>query len=252
MMTLQILSHADTNEIGSIANNTIQELQKKDWSTDLYLSTILERLKVETAVLADAIGLVRKKDFTEQLMAQDAIFDQVFIGIKQFVKANTFLLDNEKAKNAEMILNIIEAHDANLYRMGYGQQIFLCQSLLDNFEKANNKEAIASLYGVSTFVELLKTHNDTLRDIFQESKLAEAAKADSIAASAQKNEVRYILNNELYPYLEVMDRVNTDVYSESFNVISAYVSSVNIQVRARKTRNENQEETESLPEETNN
>lgn len=248
MTTLQILSHADTNEIGSIANNSIQELQKSDWTSDLYLSTTLGRLKDETTLLTEAVGVVRKKDFTEKLMVQDDIFDQVFIGTKQFVKANTFSLDDEKAKNAGMILDIVEAHDVNLYRMGYGEQIFLCQSLLDVFEEANYKAAIASLDGVSAYVALLKTHNDKLRLIFQASKIEEASKEDSISASAQKNVVRQILNTELYPYLEVMSRANADVYSESYKVILEYVSSVNIQVRARKTRNENQEEEDNLPE----
>ncbi|WP_372641337.1 DUF6261 family protein [Ancylomarina sp.] len=251
-MTLQILSHADTNEIGSIADNTVQELQKSDWSTDLYLNTNLSSLKTEAGVLTAAVGVVRKNDFTQQLMIQDAIFDQVFIGFKQFVTANTYSLDEDKAKNAEVIWENLEAHDLNLYRLGYEQQIFLCQSLLNEFDKPKNKAAIASLDGVSDQVVLLKTHNDSLRTIFQESKIDEAAKAEGIAASSQKHVVRNILNNDILPYMEVMSKAKPTEYAASYNVISEYVTSINIKVKARKTRSENQMEEEILPEETNN
>lgn len=251
MMTLQILSHADTNEIGSIANNTIQELQKNDWSTDVYLGTSLSKLKIEADVLTAAVGVIRKNDFTEMLVVQDAIFDQVFIGMKQFVTANTYSLDKDKANNADRIWAIFEAHDVNLYRLGYEQQIFLCQSLLNEFDKPINKTAIASLDGVPDQLVLLKTHNDTLRTIFQESKIDEAAKADSIAASSQKHVVRHILNNDILPYMEVMSKAKPEIYAASFNVLSEYVTSINIKVRARKSRNENLEE-EIISEETNN
>lgn len=251
-MTLQILSHADTNEIGSIANNTIQELEKGDWSTDIYLGTCLSRLKIEAEVLSAAVGVIRKNDFTEQLMAQDAIFDQVFIGVKQFVTANTYSLDKDKANNADRIWAVFEAHDVNMYRLGYEQQIFLCQSLLNELDKSVNKTAIASLDGVSDQLVLLKTHNDTLRTIFQESKIDEAAKAEGVAPSSQKHVVRHVLNNEILPYMEVMSKAKPEIYAANFNVISEYVTSINIKIRARKTRNEGNEEEETFPEETNN
>lgn len=250
-MNLHVLSHADTNEIGSIANNTLKQLAKTDWSADLYLKTIFDRLKSETEVLTAAIGMVRRSDFTQQLLAQDALFDQAFIGTKQFVYANTYSLDKAVAEKAQKIWAIFEAHDLNLYRLGYDQQIFVTHSLLNELDKPKNKKLVESLDGVSTYITQLKTQNKALETLFQKSKIEEAAKIASIAPSTQKNLIREILNIDLFPYIEVMSKANPKVYADSFNVVSEYVESINIKVRARKTRSENQVE-ENLTEETNN
>ncbi len=246
MIPLQILNHADAIEIADVANSAIEELQKNDWIKDLYLNSSLERLKIETDVLSVSLNVVLKHDFTQNLMAQDAIFDQVFIGFKQFVMANTYSLDKGKAKHADMIWAIFEAHDINFYRLDYEQQIFLCESLLTELNKPINAAAVANLDGVSNHVDLLREHNDKLREVLHESKLDTKAKAEGIAASIQKHVVLDILNKEFLPYLEVMSKAKSDVYWESFKVISDYLTSVNTKVKARQTYKINQME-ESLP-----
>jgi hypothetical protein len=178
-------------------------------------------------------------------MVQDAIFYKVFIAFKQFVMANTYSLDKDKAKNADMIWAIFEAHDINFYRLDYEQQIFLCESLLTKLDKSNNKAAVASLDGVSDHVDLLRKHNDKLRDILHESVTDETVKAKGIAASIQKHVVLDILNKDLLPYLEVMSKAKTDVYRASFKVILDCVTGVNAKVKARQTFKVNQVE-ESL------
>jgi len=241
-MSLRILSHADTNEVGSIANNSIQELQKSDWSTDLYLETILGHLKTETDVLTAAVGIVRKSDYTQQLLIQDAIFDQAFIGTKHFVYANTFSLDEQIATKAQKVWSIFEAHDLNLYRLGYEQQIFVTHALLNELNKTENRSLVDALDGVSDYLTELNIQNNTLEDLYQKSKEDEAAKSAGIAPSIQKNLIRDILNQDLFPYIEVMSKAKPKIFGESFNVISEYVESINMKVRARKTRSETQQE----------
>jgi len=245
-MTLQILNHADTNEISDIANSTILELQKKDWIKDLYLNASLDRLKIEADVLTAAVGVALRNDFAQELMVQDAIFNQVFIGFKQFVLANTFSLVRETGRNADMIWAIIEAHDVNLYRLSYEQQIFLCQSLLNELDRSINKAAVASLDGVSTRVDLLREHNDRLRELLEESKADETVKAEGIAASIQKHVVRDILNKDLLPYMVVMNKAKAEAYGKSFRAISDYITEINNRVKARQIYKGKQME-ESLP-----
>lgn len=242
---MQISSHVDTNELADIANNTIHELQKNDWFRDLYLNATLDRLIIESDVLTAAVGEVLKSDFTQSLMVQHAIFDQVLIGFKQLVWANTYSLDKDKARNADTIWAIFEAYDINLYCLDYKHQIFLCESLLNELDKMDNKAAIASLDGVSNSVVLLKKHNDSLRKLFYESKTDEIVKAEGIAASMQKHVVLDILNKDLLPYLEIMSKAKAEDYRTSCRVISDYITDVNNRVKARQTCKENQVE-ESL------
>lgn len=251
-MILYILSNSDTNQVGSVATNTIRELRKKDWSANVYLANLLEALSREAAVLTDVVGHVRKNDFTNQLIEKDRIFDHAFIGTKQFISANTMSMDPLHAKNADKIWSIFVAHDLNLNRLGYEKQIFLTNSLLKELDKPNNKAIIDTLAGVSAQLDLVRLHNNNLASLYQESKETEARKADSIAPSVQRNLVRDILNKDLFPYIEVMSKAEPDIFGETFKVISEFVTSINTKVRTRKTRNENHTQEEVLTDEINN
>jgi hypothetical protein len=247
-MPLFILSRTDTNQVGSLAVNTVKELQKRDRSTDLYFTGVFGKLVKESTILNDAVGIIRKKDFTEQLIEKDDLFDRVFQCAKQFVHASTMVLDDALAHKAEKIWLLFDAHNINLDRLGYEQQIFLTNSLLKELAKPVNRAIVDELLGVSAQIDLLELHNRNLSDLFQQSKEAEAAKANLIAPSAQKNVVRDIMNKELLPYLEVMSKANPDMFAESFDLISEFVTSINSKVRARVTRNENQNQEEILEE----
>ncbi|RXQ88832.1 hypothetical protein EO244_14990 [Ancylomarina salipaludis] len=232
-MTLQVLSLADTHDIACIASVTIQEFQKKGWIKDVYLEVILDRLKIETEVLVAAEPNIRTNEFAQKLMVQDALCTQIFNGIKQFVKANTYSVDRDKVKNADMIWAVFEAHDILPYRLAYDEQIFLCESLLKTLDKEHNQKAIASLDGVMGYVALLKMHKNKLCAILGESKIDKQTKTESIAAVIQKNVVCHILNKELLPYLQVMSRANADVYRLSLKAISEYITSVNTKIKDR-------------------
>ncbi len=247
-MPLFILSHADTNMVGSAASNSINELQKRDRSTDLYFTGLLGNLVKESTIMNDAVGFIRKNDFTERLIEADDVFDKMFQCAKQFVHANTMMLDEGLAQKAEKIWSIFEAHDIYLNQLGYEQQIFLTNSLVKELAKPANKTIIDELVGVSTQIDLLGVYNLNLSELFQQSKEVEAAKSNLIAPSSQKNVIRDIMNKEMLPYLEVMSKVNPEMYGESFDVISEFITSINTKVRARKTRNENQNQEEVLEE----
>lgn len=247
-MPLVILSRADTNEVGSLALNTLSELEKTDRSSDLYYTGIVGNLTKNANILKDVVGLIRKKDFTEQLIAADNKFDKIFTCTKQFIHANTMVLDKTVAQKAEKIWLLFDAHNINLNRLGYEQQIFLTNSLLKELAKPENKVMIDELVGVSTQVDLLEIHNLKLSNLFHQNKEAEAAKANLIAPSTQRNVVRDIMNKDLLPYLEIMSKAKPDLYAESFAIITELVNSINSKVRARISRNDNQNQEEALDE----
>ncbi len=82
----------------------------------------------------------------------------------------------------------------------------------------------------------------------KQCKEAEAAKSSFIAPSVQREVVRDIMNKELLPYMEVMSKAKPELFAEPFGLISEFVTSINSKVRARTTRNENQNNEEVLEE----
>jgi len=247
-MPLQILSRADSNQIGSAATNSSEALSKVDFSADLYFTNVINRLSNEATVLIDVVGFIRKSDYTKMLAENDDVFDKVYRCVKQFVHASTMMLDVGLAQKAEKIWSIFEAHDIYLNELGYEQQIFLTSSLLKELAKPDNKAIVDELLGVSAQIDLLELYNRNLSDLFQQSKEAEAVKSSFIAPSVQREVVRDIMNKELLPYMEVMSKAKPELFAEPFGLISEFVTSINSKVRARTTRNENQNQEEVLEE----
>lgn len=241
-MTTQILSRCDAKEINSIASNILFNLRKKDWSTNNFLSGIITKVETENAMLSDAIGEVRSNRNTEILAEADQIFDKDMICLKNFVEANKYLRDDQKTKNAEEVWKLINAHDSNLIRLGYEKQIVLADSLLVDFDKEEMKAIIASLTGVPEAVENLKLSLANLKALFRQSKEYDAMKENLIAPSIKKNGIRDIINHELIPYLDVMNKVEPDVFNETYGVVLEYIESINTKVRSRISRLSNQED----------
>lgn len=235
-MTTQILSRCDAQEVNSIASNTLFNLKKKDWSTNNFLTAIITKVETENTSLSSAIGEVRSNKNTEILAEADRIFDKDMICLKSFVEANKYVKDEQKAKNAETIWKIIAAHDPNLYRLGYEKQIVLADSLIANFEEDDIKPVIASLTGVPEALENTKLSLANLKALYHQSKEYDASKADMVAPSIQKNGIRNIINHELIPYLDVMSKVEPDIYEETYKVMLEYIESINTKVRARISR----------------
>jgi hypothetical protein len=241
-MTTRIQSRCDAKEVNSISSNILFNLKKKDWSTNNFLTGIITRVESKDSYLNNSIGEVKSNRNTAILAEADRIFDQDIVCLKSFIEANKYLRDETLVKHAEDIWEMIAAHDANLHRLGYEKQIVLADSLLIDFDKVDVKSVIATLTGVPEAIVNVKLSLANLKALYRESKEYDAAKADVLAPSIQKNEICDIINQELIPYLDVMSKVEPDVYKESYMVILEYIESINTKVKARISRSNKQDD----------
>ena len=238
-MEMQILNYCDTNEINSVATNSLFELAKIDWNTDTVMPNVIIKLKTENDILSDSIGSVRGGKYTLELQEADAIFDRDFVCVKQFVSANTFVREPDISESAQRVWKTIEAHDLHLNRLGYEKEIALTNSLLADLDDPEIKPSIDNLFGVPESIVRLKGSVESLQNWYRKGIEEDANKEKSIAPSIQKKNVREIINKDLMPYLKLMSDVFPDKYRDIFQVISGYIESINTKARARKTRNNN-------------
>lgn len=236
-MKTQVLSYCSTTEVGSIANNALKELGKKNWNEDTYLTGIIDKLTPEADLLQLSLGLVRKGPYTKELAEVDERFDKSYLATKQFVWANTFSADPQQSENARKVWEVFEAHELDMYRLGYEKQIFRTYSLIERLEKEDMKERVDTLMGVPETLTVMKAENANLDQLFAENAGILARKEELVPPSVQKEAVRDILNNELLPYLDVMSQVKPEVYSETARVVSQYIEDVNTKARSRRSRN---------------
>lgn len=236
-MEEKLLSNYTNKQLNSMAESILFETGKTDWSADVYLSNIIEKIKTNQATLLNSIGQVRSSDFTEQLSQCDATFDKDFICFKNFVAANKYLRDDVKSEAAKKIWTIIASNDLRLYRLSYEEQTSSANSLFAELDKAENKGLLNLLIGVNEALSLVKESNDKLIDTYRQSKNA-AKHEEDVSASLQSKLIRQIINEELLPYLNVMSKVNPDTYSNLHDTIRGYIEDVNIKARIRTTRNQ--------------
>lgn len=243
-MAESVFYYCDSKEINTIASVATSELEKGDWSADFILSMILNELKQENELLSQSIAHVHGDILAENVRKEDKIADDDFKCLKQFVKANMYMPDEEIAKCAEDVYELIKSHNLQLNKLNYEMQISMSKALLQNLNNETFKPKVDKLLSVSDRVVKFEASTNALTDAFKKLSENNANKVDYIAPSIQKNKVREIINEKLIPHLEGAAAALPEKYAASFKIICERIEETNSKVRARKTRNlKNTEET---------
>lgn len=247
-MTITYYHYCDSNEISTGTSTIIGELEKNDWSADQILTHIIGSLKSENEDLIHSIKQTHGNVLAENLRIEDGIADTDFVCLKQFVKANTYLPDAEKAQNALAVWGLFKSHNLNLHKQSCEKQLALSKSLLSNLDSEKFKPKVASLVGVEASLENFKRSTYSLELAYSKMMEANAGKEDVTAPSALKNAVKKIVNENLLPHLENAAKAMPENYQEVLDVICETIEAVNGKAHTRKTIR-SKAETEKIPEE---
>jgi hypothetical protein len=234
-MTITYYHYCDSNEISTGTSIILGELEKKDWSADQILSHIIGLLKAENEDLTHSIKHTLGNVLAENVRVEDEIADNDFVCCKQFVKANTYLPDAKKAKDALDVWELFKSHNLNLHKQSYEKQLTLSKSLLGNLDSDKFMSKIDHLIGVSARLEKFKKSTYALDLAYSEMMEANAGKEDVMAPSSLKNVVRKIVNESLLPHLENAAKAMPESYQEILGVISETIEAVNLKAHTRKT-----------------
>jgi hypothetical protein len=243
-MIKQLLTKADSKEIGSVSTQIVEESKKKNWDFDPYFKGVLIETEVESNNLLAITGENRKLSFTEGLKLVDRRFDNTFLYAKNLVVAYSYSPDKNIAKNASIIMNRFESHDSQLYRLGYGKQIFLTKSLIDEFKSEGMKTIVESIPVFKEALVQLENINNELDGIYKLSKDEKASIENMLPASQQKNIILDLINDEILPYLTVMSKKDPVNYETYAKLVVTYIDDVNTAIRARITKSENEKDEE--------
>lgn len=236
-MEKSVLRSSNSSEIETLSTGILSEIAKVDLSKDLMISSIISELGTETTELSLGIEQTRGNVLKENLNAENKIADDAFVCYKQFVKANTYLPDDSLAQDAADIWELTESHNLQLHRQAYEKQISLSKSLLSNLASDKFKDKVAGLIGVPDRVQKLSESATSLEIAYNKVNELNSNDTSYIAPSTQKNTVRKIINENLIPYLETSSKVMPETYTSLYNMACEAIGSLNIKIRARKTRN---------------
>lgn len=245
-MSLTYYHYCDSNEINTSSNIFLGELAKKDWSADQILSLIIADLGTTNKDLAKSIKYSLSGALTENLRKEDEIADNDFVCLKQFVKANTYLPDANKAQDAMDVWGLLKSHNLNLHKQSCEKQLTLSYALLGNLDSADFKAKIANLIAVAPRLERFRLSTAGLDLAYSKMMEVNAVKENIMAPSALKNEVRKIVNERLLPHLENAAKAMPEIYQETLGVISETIEAVNAKAQTRKSI-KMKAETEEIP-----
>jgi hypothetical protein len=246
-MEKSVLSICNSNEIDTLASGLLTEAGKLDLASDLIITNVINELKVETDELKAGIEHTRGDVLRENLKKENLIADDDFVCYKQFVKANTFRSEADKAQDAMDLWELTVSHDLFLHKKSMEKQISLSNSLLANLESDKFKTKIDGLFGVAESIAKFKTSTASLEKSYQKVNETNASEVEVIAPSIQKNTVCKIINENLLPYLETSSKAIPEPYEKLFKKACEMIENINSKARARKTRNQKDIEEATIP-----
>ncbi|BAX81905.1 hypothetical protein [Labilibaculum antarcticum] len=236
-MTERIHHYCTANEVSSAVTNLLIAFAKGDWSNDAVLTTLLGFLGTENVVLTKGLQLTKASIHSKDLHEMDELADKAFVCVKKFLWANTYELDENKAKDARELWKVFDIHDMNMHRKSYKSQMIISKLLIVNLNEPELKQKMAGLTGVESLFDKFVKTSGNLRIQFLETQNTVTGVAKVIAPSAQRRVVRKIVNEQLLPYLDAVVVAFPEKYAAICKLIHEYIMSANIKARSRKARN---------------
>ncbi len=152
-------------------------------------------------------GLSLKNDATLTLNSSDDIQDSILIGVRETCKAKiaTSHFDEDGAKSAEQILDVMGEYGKSLIYGTYEEQCVAIPSFITQMSTAEN-EVLSEKTGVKLFIDALIPAHDEFTTLLNQ-KLTNTSKP-MVNLTDTKKEIRYRLEGLLtYIDLQIADDV---------------------------------------------
>ncbi|RUT77671.1 DUF6261 family protein [Ancylomarina longa] len=245
-MNTQIYYYCNNEEINSALENLLPEFKKANFGEDLVLSGILDKIKYRNTGLRNTMGIVRKGKFTNEMHLADSKLDKTFICFKQIVNANTYFLDEDIASSARKLWEVIEAYDLNMYMYSYERQLSKTLALIERTKEDEISNWIGKIEGGERALNQMEICCADYQLVYNKTIQEDANTVTAEAPTAQKKEIRDLINRELLPYLNVMSQAMPQKYAAITELSRKYIKEINRDAHARKTRKKAQVQKENL------
>lgn len=230
----KILHRSYNGEVATVAGGILKTSDKNDWSSDNYLSGVLQRLITEQNKLSFAI---KQDKATSALEYADENRDKPVSGLYNLVMGYRYHPDESISTAANTIHLVIDKYGlSNITEANYAQESALIESLLKDFEADNAKTAIALLPGVAELIATIRTAQDNFTSAFLTYTEEKANNNGKQSATKIKAAVLKLINNELVIYLRAMSIAAPDTYGNFAAATAQIIADNNDKVRRRITK----------------
>ncbi|WP_321514847.1 DUF6261 family protein [Marinifilum fragile] len=207
----------------------------------LNLKKPYDKLPLAVNMLDEAMIKNSTAALTTDVVNKDTRRDDGLVAFRNYLRACEKRLKPEWRQAARLILNAIKVYGVNLHREAYSSESARLNNLIADLEnKPELKAAIALLLLTEWVAELKQAQVDF--------EIAEKARIDSKASTSEIKtddaclEVRKACEF-LFQYLELNNQLDPkDEYKQIMRKINEVIAEFMSAIKARKTRNEKEEE----------
>jgi hypothetical protein len=221
------------NELVTLVNRLIAIIEKA-LANIPFIQKVIKLVKDDLVDLEKTLTKDLSSEYTQQLLDRDNLRDSAFLGLRDFVRANTHRINLEIVKAAEMVYNIIKKHGTALYKMGYIQQSAKLKLLFNELNEPLVQQALATIQAASWYEELKSTQAE-FEQMYAE-KITDATKKDY----PQLYDAKAKLGRDLSVLLDaisVVEKIDDEPdVTTIVHQINEVITDVMTQARARRTR----------------
>jgi len=231
----KIIPSSRNGDISALLTLILAAFAKNDWSTDTYLTSIIEKVKGFNTSLIEALNRLK----VYSIMAEkDHVRDMAIRSLFKLVEGYTHIPVADVKEAALVVEYVLQQYGLNIQNSDYAEESADIESLLNDLAKPEVVAAIAKLQGVAEIISELTTAQKDFETVALQQAEGESAKKDLATASKLKKEVIKEINDNMVGYLNTMAKVNPDTYKASALTIAELINNNNELVKRRRTASE--------------
>ncbi len=199
---------------------------------DAHLNKIFASLVPLSAQLTLAIN---QDKTTSELDPKDEVRDHKVQGIHYLILGSQHHPDAAVSNAAKAVGKVFGKYGLGIINQSYAAETALIQSLLKDLEAPELQAPIAAISGLETMIADLRTAQADFEQTRIKYEEAKAKESTLQSATALKDELVTVINEQLVTYLRAMVQVDEAKYSDFARTIAIIIDENNGQVKRRRT-----------------
>ncbi len=217
---------------------------------DTHMSSIIAAINPLFEEVEDALARQRGSSFTELIQSKDANRDARFMLLRNFVYGWTKVEEEkEKRAAAKLLYRIMTDVGLTLYKLGYARETAQLNALINRLGEADAQQAIVTLEALEMYTAL-KASQVAFEELYESKVAQEASKEYPLIVELKSSLSQYV--KLLLMNVNFLAEQDKEAYATVVEELNMIISELNANAQARLTREENEENGNSVEENSEN
>jgi len=230
----------NSNELYAIADRIV-EACKLSHPDNEYLMKLCVLILVANSDLRRGLGRTFNSEFTSLLLDSDEERDNVFVGLRDYIRSFCNSGDPVKDKAGVYLSEIVSSVGNGINRMPYATETTSLDVLFEDLSTPAAGEALATIMATERF-ERLKEKQQNFKKVYQ-SKIEADAGIDFPLLKNSKETITFFMKG-LLSYIETNSQIEPALFGLTEEKINEIITEAVSLARARGTRKESAEKIE--------